>query len=89
MWWWVASEFHQYGDHHRVHAGGFSLWDDYGEDSGAQEGRAVSAANIFDIFGGILTIALVATILTKPNTAADVKAAGSAFTGSLTAAEAG
>ena len=49
----------------------------------------MSAANIFDIFGGILTIALVATILTKPNTAADVKAAGSAFTGSLTAAEAG
>lgn len=41
-----------------------------------------------DIFGGLLTIALVATILNKPNTAKDVQAAGSAFTGALTAAKA-
>ena len=32
--------------------------------------------DVFDIFGGILVLALVATILTKPNTAADVNAAG-------------
>lgn len=45
--------------------------------------------DIFDIVGGILTIALVAVILTKKNTAADVKAAGSTFTGALKQAEAG
>lgn len=45
--------------------------------------------NIFDIFGAILVLALVATILTKPNTAADVNAAGGQFTGALKAAEAG
>ena len=43
--------------------------------------------NIFDIFGGILTIALVATILTKPNFASDIKAAGSAFTGAIKEAQ--
>lgn len=43
----------------------------------------------FDIFGGLLTIALVAVILTKPNTASDISAAGSAFTGSLKQAQAG
>jgi hypothetical protein len=45
--------------------------------------------DIFDIFGGLLTIALVATILTKPNTAADVNAAGGQFTAALRQAEAG
>ena len=45
--------------------------------------------NIFDIFGGLLTLALVATILTKQNTAKDVQAAGAAFTGALKQAEAG
>ena len=45
--------------------------------------------DIWDIFGGILLLALVATILTKPNTARDVQAAGSAFSGSILAAEAG
>ncbi len=45
--------------------------------------------DIWDIFGGILLLALVATILTKPNTAKDVQAAGSAFSGSIRAAEAG
>lgn len=44
---------------------------------------------VFDIVGGILTIALVATILTKPNTAGDVQAAGNAFTGALRQAQAG
>lgn len=43
----------------------------------------------FDILGAILTIALVATILTKPNTKGDVQAAGGAFTGALKQAEAG
>lgn len=45
--------------------------------------------DIFDIFGAILLIALVAVILTKPNTASDVNAAGGAFTGALKVAEAG
>lgn len=45
--------------------------------------------DVFDIFGGILTIALVAVFLTKPNTAADVNAVGNQFTGALKAAEAG
>jgi hypothetical protein len=45
--------------------------------------------DFFDIFGGLLFIALVAVILTKQNTASDIGAAGSAFTGSLKQAEAG
>ena len=45
--------------------------------------------DIWDIFGGLLVLALVATILTKPNTAKDVNAAGGAFTGAIKAAEAG
>jgi len=45
--------------------------------------------DIFDIFGGILVLALVATILTKQNTASDVNAAGNQFTGAIKAAEAG
>lgn len=45
--------------------------------------------DIWSVIGGILTLALVATVLTKPNTAADIQAGGSAFTGSLRAAEAG
>jgi hypothetical protein len=44
---------------------------------------------VFDIFGGILTIALIAVILTKPNTASDINAAGGQFTGALRQAEAG
>lgn len=45
--------------------------------------------DVFDIFGGILVLALIATILTKQNTAADVNAAGGQFTGAIKAAEAG
>jgi len=45
--------------------------------------------DVFDIIGGILTIALVAVFLTKPNTASDVNAAGGQFTGALKQAEAG
>ena len=47
----------------------------------------MKVADIFDIFGGLLTIGLVATILSKPNTANDIKAAGSAFTGALKEAQ--
>jgi hypothetical protein len=49
----------------------------------------VEVNDFFDIIGGLLTIALVAVILTKPNTAADVNAAGSAFTGALKQAQLG
>jgi len=45
--------------------------------------------DVFDIIGGLLTIALVATILTKPNTASDINAAGSNFTAALKQAQAG
>ena len=45
--------------------------------------------DILDIFGGILTLALVAVFLTKPNTASDVNAVGNQFTGALKTAEAG
>lgn len=45
--------------------------------------------NFVDIIGAILIIALVATILTKKNTAADVTASGNAFSGALKTAEAG
>jgi hypothetical protein len=43
--------------------------------------------DFFDVLGGILTIALVATILSKPNTANDIKAAGNAFTGAIKEAQ--
>lgn len=45
--------------------------------------------DFFDIIGGLLTLALVAVFLTKPNTARDVNAVGDQFTGALKAAEAG
>jgi hypothetical protein len=45
--------------------------------------------DILDIFGGLLTIALVAVFLTKPDTASDVNAVGTQFTGALSQAEAG
>jgi hypothetical protein len=45
--------------------------------------------DIWDIFGGIILLAIIATILTKKNTASDVTATGSAFSGALKQAEAG
>ena len=45
--------------------------------------------DIWDIFGGILFIAIIAVILTKKNTAKDVTATGKAFTGALSTAERG
>ena len=44
---------------------------------------------IVDIFGAILTIALISVILTKPNTASDINAVGGQFTGAIRQAEAG
>lgn len=49
----------------------------------------MKVSTVLDIFGGILTIALVAVFLTKPNTASDVNAVGGQFTGALKQAEAG
>lgn len=46
-------------------------------------------SDFFDVIGSLLMLALVATILTKPNTKSDIQAAGSAFTSSLKQAEAG
>jgi hypothetical protein len=45
--------------------------------------------DIWDIFGGILLVAIVAVILTKKNTATDISATGKAFTVALSTAEAG
>jgi hypothetical protein len=45
--------------------------------------------DIWDIFGGLLFVALIAVILTKKNTSSDVTATGKAFTGALSTAEAG
>lgn len=45
--------------------------------------------DILDIFGGILILALAATVLTKPNTASDVNAVGNQFSGAIKQAEAG
>jgi hypothetical protein len=49
----------------------------------------VQVHDVFDIIGGLLTIALVAVFLTKPNTASDVNAVGNQFSGALKTAEAG
>lgn len=45
--------------------------------------------DIWDIFGAIILVALVAVILTKKNTAKDVHATGKTFTGALSTAEKG
>lgn len=45
--------------------------------------------DIWDIFGAIIFVALIAVILTKKNTAKDVTATGHAFTGALSTAEKG
>ena len=44
--------------------------------------------DIWDIFGGLLLIAIVAVILTKKNTASDITATGKAFAGALSTAKA-
>ena len=44
--------------------------------------------DIWDIFGGLLLIAIVAVILTKKNTASDITATGKACTGALSTAKA-
>lgn len=45
--------------------------------------------DIWSLAGAIIGLAIVATVLTKPNTAADLNAAGGNFTGAIRAAEAG
>jgi hypothetical protein len=49
----------------------------------------VKVKDVWDIFAGILLIALIAVILTKKNTASDVSATGKAFTGALSTAQKG
>jgi hypothetical protein len=49
----------------------------------------VKVNDLFDVIGAVLTIALVAVVLTKSNTASDVEAVGGQFTGALKQAEAG
>ncbi len=45
--------------------------------------------DIWDIFGAIILVAIIAVILTKKNTAADITATGKAFSGALSTAERG
>lgn len=45
--------------------------------------------DIWDIFGAIILVALVAVIFTKKNTASDITATGKAFTSALSTAERG
>jgi hypothetical protein len=45
--------------------------------------------DVWDIFGGLLLVAIVAVVLTKKNTASDITATGKAFTGALSTAEHG
>lgn len=45
--------------------------------------------DIWDIFGALIFLAIIAVILTKKNTAADVTATGKAFTGALSTAQKG
>lgn len=49
----------------------------------------MKVSNVWDIFGGILVVAIVAVVLTKKNTASDVTATGKAFTGALSTAQKG
>lgn len=46
----------------------------------------MKADNIFDVMGGIVLVALATTLVTSPNTAKVVTAAGGAFSGSIRAA---
>lgn len=41
---------------------------------------------IFNLLGAIVTVALVTTIVSRPNSASVIKALGNAFTGSIKAA---
>lgn len=45
------------------------------------------ADKLFNVLGAIVTVALVTTIVAHPNSAGDIKAMGSAFSGALYAAE--
>ena len=49
----------------------------------------MAVKDVWDIFGGILLVAIIAVILTKKNTASDITATGKAFTGALSTAEHG
>lgn len=46
-------------------------------------------SDIWDVLGGMLTLAVIAVILTKPNTASDLQAAGGAFTNAIGQAQKG
>lgn len=49
----------------------------------------MKVSDFWTLIGAILFIALIATILTKKNTAGDIHASGKAFTGALSTAEKG
>jgi hypothetical protein len=51
--------------------------------------QPVKVKDIWDIFGALILVAIIAVILTKKNTARDVTATGHAFTGALSTAERG
>jgi len=45
--------------------------------------------DLWDVFGALILVAIIAVILTKKNTARDISASGHAFTGALGTAERG
>lgn len=49
----------------------------------------IHVADFWDVLGGLLLLALWATVLTKANTSKVITAGGNAFTGALKVAEAG
>lgn len=48
----------------------------------------MKVSSVLDVIGGLLTIALVATILNKPNTAKDIQAGSTGFATVLNSAKA-
>jgi uncharacterized protein YejL (UPF0352 family) len=46
----------------------------------------MKADNLFDVMGGIVLVALVTTVVTSRNTAAQITAAGNAFSSTIAAA---
>lgn len=46
----------------------------------------MKADNLFDVMGGIVLVALVTTVVTSRNTAAQITAAGQAFSSTIAAA---
>lgn len=58
----------------------------YGTRTMGKEGTEMGD-KVFNVLSAIVTVALVTTIVAHPNTAEDIKAMGTAFSGSIRAAQ--